>query len=198
MNGQALEEMTVKIQESIRQFFYRKDRFEILEDTTIWLSDTPEVPSIGWDAAYKRIITWAEVKDRNTGKIFYFFNTHFDHKGDIAKLESANLLNKKIVEITGETPAVVTGDLNFTPASKGYAILTKNNLVDAQKAAEVDNSGLNVTFNGFQEQLEEGNKIDYIFIKNDIEVIKHQIIYDTINGRFPSDHMPVIAEIIIN
>src|SRR3970282_1470342 len=62
--------------------FYKKNRFEVLEDTTIWLSETPEKPSLGWDAAYKRIITWAKLKDKETGKVFYLFNTHFDHKGE--------------------------------------------------------------------------------------------------------------------
>jgi endonuclease/exonuclease/phosphatase family metal-dependent hydrolase len=181
--------------------FYKKNRFEVLEDTTIWLSETPEKPSLGWDAAYKRIITWAKLKDKETGKVFYLFNTHFDHKGEMARLESADLLNDKVAEIADKTPAVITGDLNFTPDSKGYKILTggrRNYLFDTQKLAEVDSSGLNITFNGFGESLNNGNKIDYIFIKNEIEVKKHLIISDTINGRYPSDHMPVLAEIRIN
>ncbi|RPI70663.1 MAG: endonuclease/exonuclease/phosphatase family protein, partial [Ignavibacteriales bacterium] len=103
--------------------FFKKERFEILEDSTIWLSDTPEIPSIGWDAAFKRIITWAKIKDRITEKTFHHFNTHFDHKGEMAQLESANLLNDKVAEIAGKNPAVVTGDLNFTPDSKGYQLL---------------------------------------------------------------------------
>ncbi len=179
---------------------YRKDRFEILSDSTIWLSETPEVPSVGWDAALKRIITWAKIIDKNTSKIFYHFNTHFDHKGEMARLESANLLNDKVAEIAGKTPAFATGDLNFTPDSKAYQILIggrRNYLFDTQKSAEEDDSGENVSFNGFQEELKPGNKIDYIFTKNDIEVLKHKIIYDKINGRFPSDHMPVIAEVRI-
>lgn len=180
--------------------FYNKKRFEVLEDTTIWLSETPEVPSKSWDADYRRILTWAKVKDKETEKTFYHFNTHFDHKGEMAKLEMADILNDKVAEIAGKSPAIVTGDLNFKPDSKGYQILTggrRNYLFDTQKVAKVDNSGSNITFNAFDEFPEEGNKIDYIFIKNEIEVINHKIITDTFEGRYPSDHNPVIVEVLI-
>lgn len=179
---------------------YNKERFEVLEDSTIWLSETPEKPSKGWDAALNRIVTWAKFKDKVTNKTFYHFNTHFDHQGEMARLESANLLNDKVAEIADGTPALITGDLNFKPDSKGYKILTggrKNYLFDAQKISKVDSSGSNITFNDFGKSLEEGNKIDYIFIKNNIEVNKHQIVSDTFDGRYPSDHMPVFAEIKI-
>lgn len=180
--------------------FYNKNRFEIIEDSTIWLSDTPEVPSIGWDAAYKRVLTWAKIRDRFTGKTFYHFNTHLDHKGEIAKLEGANLVNDKVAEITVKEPAVVTGDFNFPPDYKAYQLLVggrRDYMFDAQKVAEKDSSGDNVTFNDFGEFVQKGNKIDYIFVKNDIEVKSHKIIYDKINGRYPSDHMPVVAEVVI-
>lgn len=180
---------------------FRKNRFEVIEHSTFWLSETPEKPSKGWDAAFKRIVTWGKFKDKKTGKIFYHFNTHFDHKGEMAKLESANLLNDKVAEIAGGTPALITGDFNFRPESRGYKIITggmRNFLLDTQSSEEMlKNPDANITFNGFGEFLEEGNKIDYIFIKNDVEVSRHQIIKDTFNGRFPSDHMPVLAEVRI-
>jgi endonuclease/exonuclease/phosphatase family metal-dependent hydrolase len=174
--------------------FYDKKRFEVLENSTFWLSDTPEKPSMGWDAATIRIVTWAKFKDKQTGKFFYHFNTHFDYKGVTAKLEEANLLNDRVAEIAGKTPAIITGDFNFKSDFGGYKILTggrKNYLFDTQKLAKVDSSGPNITYNDFGRSLEEGNKIDYIFIKNNIEVYKHQIIMDTFDGRYPSDHMPV-------
>ena len=176
--------------------FYNKKRFEVLEDSTFWLSETPDKPSIGWDAALKRVVTWAKLRDKITGKIFYHFNTHFDYKGVMARLESANLLNDRVAEVAGKTPAIVTGDFNFKSDFGGYEILTggrKNYLFDTQKIAKVDSSGSNITYNRFGQFLEEGNKIDYIFIKNNIEVDKHKIIMDTFDGRYPSDHMPVLA-----
>ena len=176
--------------------FYNKKRFEVLEDSTFWLSETPDKPSIGWDAALKRVVTWAKLRDKITGKIFYHFNTHFDYKGVMARLESANLLNDRVAEVAGKTPAIVTGDFNFKSDFGGYKILTggrKNYLFDTQKIAKVDSSGSNITYNRFGQFLEEGNKIDYIFIKNNIEVDKHKIIMDTFDGRYSSDHMPVLA-----
>ncbi|HSP87534.1 MAG TPA: endonuclease/exonuclease/phosphatase family protein [Ignavibacteriaceae bacterium] len=175
---------------------FNKKRFEVLEDTTIWLSDTPEKPSRGWDAAYNRVITWVKFKEIETGKAFYLFNTHFDHVGVMAQLESADLLNDKVAEIAGKTPAIVTGDFNFKSDSKGYKILTggrRNFLIDSQ----IEKENPNITFNDFGKYLEEGNKIDYIFIKNEIEILKHKIINDKFEGRFPSDHMPVLAELQI-
>ncbi len=174
--------------------FYNKERFEVLENSTFWLSDTPEKPSMGWDAAYIRIVTWAKFKDKETGKIFYYFNTHFDYKGIMARLEEANLLNDKVAEIAGKTPAIIAGDFNFKSDFGGYKILTggrKNYLFDTQKIAKIDSSGPNITYNDFGKSFEAGNKIDYIFIKNNIEVYKHQIIMDTFEGRYPSDHMPL-------
>jgi len=181
--------------------FYNKERFEALENSTFWLSDTPEKPSMGWDAATIRIVTWGKFRDIETGKIFYYFNTHFDYKGIMARLEEANLLNDKVAEIAGKTPAIIAGDFNFKSDFAGYKILTggrRNYLFDTQKLAKVDSSGENITFNDFGKSLEQGNKIDYIFIKNDIEVYKHQIITDTFDGRYPSDHMPVRVVLKIN
>ena len=174
--------------------FYDKKRFQALEDSTFWLSDTPYKPSMGWDAATIRIVTWAKLKDKLTGKIFYYFNTHFDYKGIMARLEEANLLNDKVADIAGKTPAIIGGDFNFKSDFGGYKILTcgrKNYLFDTQKLAKIDSSGSNITYNKFGQSLEKGNKIDYVFIKNNIEVYKHQIIMDTFDGRYPSDHMPV-------
>jgi endonuclease/exonuclease/phosphatase family metal-dependent hydrolase len=176
--------------------FYNKKRFEVLEDSTFWLSETPDKPSIGWDAALKRVVTWAKLRDKITGKIFYHFNTHFDYKGVMARLESANLLNDRVAGVAVKTPTIVTGDFNFKSDFGGYEILTggrKNYLFDTQKIAKVDSSGSNITYNRFGQFLEKGNKIDYIFIKNNIEVDKHKIIMDTFDGRYPSDYMPVLT-----
>jgi endonuclease/exonuclease/phosphatase family metal-dependent hydrolase len=180
---------------------YNKERLEVLEDSNFWLSESPEKPSKGWDAALNRIVTWAKFKDKVTDKVFYHFNTHFDHQGEMARLESANLLKNKVMEIAAENPAIITGDFNFKPDSKGYKILTgsmNNYLLDAQKISKHGHYGSNITFNDFGKSNEEGNKIDFIFIKNNIEVIQHGVISETFDGRFPSDHMPVLAEIRIN
>lgn len=101
--------------------FYRRDRFELLEESTFWLSEEPEViGSKGWDAAITRIVTWGKLRDRSTGKVFFHFNTHFDHRGVRAREESASLLLTKIKEIAGTTPVIVTGDFNSRESSEPY------------------------------------------------------------------------------
>lgn len=185
---------------------YRKTRFMSLESSTFWLSETPNVPSSGWDAAYPRIVTWVKLKDLKTGKIFFHFNTHFDHRGDTARKESARLLLNRINQTAGDLPVVVTGDFNFTESSDGYQLLTgkssgesersKSALRDTRYFSEHGHHGPTSTFNEFK-ALVPGMKIDYVFVKGSIRVIQHGVLSDTWDGRFPSDHLPVLAEIVI-
>jgi len=181
---------------------YRKSRFKSLESSTFWLSETPQVPSAGWDAALPRIVTWVKLHDLQTGKIFFHFNTHFDHRGVRARNESARLLLDQIRQIARDLPVVVTGDLNFTESSDGYQLLTRKNsekspaLRDARYLSEHGHHGPTSTFNEFK-ALIPGRKIDYVFVKGDIRVLQHGVLSDTWDGRFASDHLPVLAEIII-
>jgi endonuclease/exonuclease/phosphatase family metal-dependent hydrolase len=185
--------------------FYRKSRFYLLSNATFWLSETPEAPSKGWDAAYPRIVTWVKLKDRATGRVLFNFNTHFDHRGERAREESAKLLLQQIDKIAGSQRAVVTGDFNFTEDSVGYSILTGAGanprpslhlLRDARYLSENGHHGPTSTFNEFK-ALIPGQKIDYVLVRGKIRVQQHGALSDTWNGRFPSDHLPVLAEIII-
>ncbi|MCX6151338.1 MAG: endonuclease/exonuclease/phosphatase family protein [Ignavibacteriales bacterium] len=182
----------------------RKDRFKILTQSTFWLSETPDQPSKGWDAAFPRIVTWAKLLDSQTKKIFFLFNTHFDHMGEAAKKSSATLILKKISEIAPGFPVVVTGDFNSLKDSDPYKILTeskgkdsKHELFDSQFISQNGHYGGYVSFNGFQDTLEVNNKIDYIFVNKKINVYQHGIIGEKIDGRYPSDHMPVVADLYI-
>lgn len=191
--------------------FYRKARFRSLENATFWLSETPQVPSTGWDAALPRIVTWSKFQDLQTSKTFLVFNTHFDHRGERARTESARLLLARVNEMAGDLPVVVTGDLNFTESAEGYQILTGKNansptrknanttrsvLRDARYISERGHHGPTSTFNEFK-ALVPGKKIDYVFVKGPIRVLQHAALADTWDGRFPSDHLPVLAEMII-
>ncbi|HEX6732336.1 MAG TPA: endonuclease/exonuclease/phosphatase family protein [Pyrinomonadaceae bacterium] len=181
---------------------YRKGRFKDLESSTFWLSETPRVPSAGWDAAYPRIVTWVKFRDFQTGKIFFHFNTHFDHRGVRARNESSRLLLDQIRQIARDLPVVVTGDFNFTESSDGYQLLTGKNfekpsaLRDARYFSEQVHHGPTSTFNEFK-AIVPGKKIDYVFVKGRIRVLQHGVLSDTWDGRFASDHLPVLAEIII-
>jgi endonuclease/exonuclease/phosphatase family metal-dependent hydrolase len=93
--------------------FFKKQRFELLGSGNFWLSETPDsAGTLGWDAACVRIVTWAKFRERNSSSEFVVFNTHFDHEGDTARLNSAMLLKEKIAAIAGDQPVIVTGDFN--------------------------------------------------------------------------------------
>lgn len=182
--------------------FYRKTRFKVLEWDAFWLSETPDIPSKGWDAALNRIVTWGAMEDRHSGKRFYIFNTHFDHMGETARQESAVLLLNKVESIAGPAPAVITGDFNFTSTSDPYQILTDASdpwhIRDALQVSERPHYGPVSTFGGgFDEACKDGEKIDYIYVKNQVRVIRHGILTDSWAGICPSDHMPVFSEITI-
>ncbi|MFC1502404.1 endonuclease/exonuclease/phosphatase family protein [bacterium] len=183
--------------------FYRKDRIRALKNSTFWLSQVPDQPGIkGWDAACTRIVTWGYFQDIITGNSFYLFNTHFDHIGEKAKIESARLILKKVREIAGDASIVLTGDFNSTENDSTYIILTRNSgdyppFTDTYKAPEVHRYGGTQTFTGFQEELRPDLRIDYIFVQNVKQVFCSGILYDRWDGTFISDHNPVAAQILI-
>ena len=182
---------------------YRRDRLEVLAESTFWLSETPEVAgSQGWDAALPRIVTWGKLRDRRAGAVFHLFNTHLDHRGEAARRESARLLLRKVAEIAGpDGPVVVTGDFNATPDSEPYRILTtgegaRGALVDAMHASSCPHHGPTSSWNGFK-AIEPGRRIDFILVRPPVAVLQHGILSDTFDGRFPSDHLPVMAEVTV-
>ena len=104
--------------------FYKTGDFKVLEADTFWLSQTPDMVSTGWDAALPRICTYALMKEKKSGKKFWFFNTHFDHIGVAARQESAKLIFDKITEINSDTlPVILTGDFNLEPDSEAIQFL---------------------------------------------------------------------------
>ena len=169
-------------------------RFTINDYGTFWLSETPNIPSLGWDANYKRIATWAIVKSVESDESLFVVNTHFDHQGEIARKASAKLLMEKIQLLNKKLPIVLTGDFNFSKESECYSFIDNYGLVeDAYKISE-NVYGTDVTFNGFEDDLTNKSKIDFIFVSSKINVIHHAIIGDKFNGVYPSDHMPVIMD----
>ena len=182
--------------------YYRSERFELLDNDTFWLSETPNEPgSVGWDAALPRIVTWAKLYDNNNEHSFFVFNTHFDHRGNEARENSSRFLLKKIDEIADESPVIVMGDLNALENDDPYKILTEVDrgpvqikLLDGFYHSEEGHVGPNSTWNGFNEIVPD-RRIDFIFANPQFTVVKHRILTDTRDGRFPSDHLPVQAEV---
>ncbi|AYN66692.1 endonuclease/exonuclease/phosphatase family protein [Euzebyella marina] len=179
--------------------FYRKEIFELLESDTFWLSETPEkTNSKGWDAALPRIVTWVKLRHKANGHEFYFFNTHFDHRGEKAQFESAKLLRKQIAKIAGDIPFLVTGDFNIPPSNGAYKELVDTNtgaigINDTHEVAQ-KTYGPTYTFNGFAlEPDQTRERIDYIFCSDKVEVKKHHTLDGQRGGDFISDHFPIMA-----
>lgn len=180
--------------------FFRDNMFDFLDGQTFWLSETPRMPgSMGWDAACTRVVSWVKLRHQASGGILFHFNTHFDHMGDTARLESAGLLLEMIHTIAGESPVIVTGDFNLKESEAPYHILTDTTLAfyitNTQYLTDKP-SGPDYTYIGFDFIGEPGEIIDYIFVRNMKEVLFHQIITDNDNGIYPSDHLPVMIKLV--
>ena len=185
-----------KIKGEFCAIYFDTTRYKIRNNSTFWLSETPDVVSVGWDAALERICTYGLFEDKISGEEFWVFNTHFDHLGVIARKKSSALILKKIKEInTQSLPVILMGDFNSVPDSDPIKIL-KNDLIDALQISLMNLEGPQGTFNGFDMMLPIDNRIDYIFTKN-VKVLSYRHIDDRLNNnRHISDHLPVMIEIL--
>src|SRR5699024_8831091 len=163
-------------------------------NSTIWLSKTPNIPSKSWDAALPRILTWAEFELKSTGRHLFVFNTHFDHVGDTARMESAKIIVESIQNIAGDKPVVLTGDFNITDDSEPYRLLNSSFLTDAYTETILPPVGPVFTFNGFSvADTSNQKRIDYLFTNDQINVLKYAVIAAFKNGYYPSDHLPALT-----
>jgi endonuclease/exonuclease/phosphatase family metal-dependent hydrolase len=182
--------------------FFRKERFDLIRTITFWLSETPEVPgSMGWGASLPRIVTWMELSDKNTHEHFFYFNTHFAHDSDSARIMSSKILLEQVTKISDGFPFIITGDFNMQPNSTGYSILTGPAesvpaLKDTYAISEKRPWGPSYTFNGFSDKPGTG-RIDYIFVKNGMRALEHRTLIKKEHGVFISDHWPVEAAVLL-
>ena len=175
--------------------FFKKDRFKLLDKGDFWLSETPDKPSLGWDATCcNRIASWVYLQDLDTKKKFYFFNVHYDHQGVQARKESSKLILRKIKEIAGKEPVILTGDFNGDHASEWYQTLANSDLLKDTYKEVAHPYANNASFNGFKQQSDRNEIIDHIFVTDDFKVNKWGILTDTYHGKFPSDHFPILVE----
>ena len=177
--------------------FYRRDRFQLLDSGEFWLSENPDqIGSKSWDAALPRIATWVKFRDRESKQEFIHLNTHFDHRGEVARARSAELILDRLKTLSGNMPAVVTGDFNVPPESEAYATMTSM-LVDSKLESVSEPHGPEGTFGGFTVKVDDtGDRIDYVFVAEGTKVLRYAALSDQWDGRYPSDHLPVLAEII--
>lgn len=196
--------------------FYRTDLFTLVDHGDFWLSETPEKPSIGWDAVLPRICSWARLRHNPTGKKFLFFNLHMDHIGKQARVESALLVQQKMNEFGSELPTFLTGDFNVDQTHQSYtALTTSGKLKDSYCTAKLVYA-LNGTFNDYSTNDYSTSRIDHIFVSPNVKVDKYGVLTDTyrtpVDGaearqpgsapeeisliphvaRTPSDHFPVM------
>jgi len=180
--------------------FYRSGRFIKEDGGNFWLSQEPwQAGTLGWDAACVRICTWLKLTDKRTHRTFYVFNTHFDHIGVLARRNSAKLIREKINEIANTAPVILCGDFNCTNQDESYKTLTAKetiglNLSDAGTLSMAKPYGSRYSYNAFQDSVQQGI-IDFIFVSDKIDVLRHGVISERWDGCYPSDHFPVLAEI---
>lgn len=177
--------------------YYKKDRFELVNKGDFWLSETPEKPSLGWDAPSNiRICTWIQLKDKTSKKSFFIFNAHYDHRGMLARKESSLLILKKIAEIAKEQPVILMGDFNGDHNSEWYKSLAKSDLLEDTYHMVSAPYALNGSSNGFRtgEKFPVNNTIiDHVFVTKHFKGHKWGILTDTYVGKFPSDHFPILT-----
>jgi len=177
--------------------FFKTAVFELLEFTTLWLSEIPDQPgSVGWDAALPRIATSVHLRIRGTDHDLQVINTHFDHRGAQARLQSARLLIEYVRAF--DRPVVLVGDLNATPDTDVLSVFTEGELLyDTRSASQSPPDRPFGTFSGFLErdQLNDAPRIDYILVSNDWKVNSYEAVVSIQDGRYVSDHLPVRSQL---
>jgi endonuclease/exonuclease/phosphatase family metal-dependent hydrolase len=183
--------------------FFRKEKFDMVRNITFWLSNSPELAgSLGWGASLPRIVTWMELVDKNSHQHFFFFNTHFAHDSDSARLMSSKILLKEVNKIAEGYPFIISGDFNMPPTSTGYTILTGPDesvplIRDSYVITEGRPTGPVYTFNGFSDKAKTA-RVDYIFVRNGMKVLEYKTVVKKKNGIYISDHWPVEAVVSID
>ena len=202
--------------------FYKPDRLRLLDQGNFWLSETPDRPGLGWDAACVRVCTWGRFAGQTAtdDEAFYFFNLHMDHVGVVARREGAKLIVRKIREIAQGAHVIVTGDFNVDQKDEIYSIFTESGLLKDSYLATRLRFAENGTFNSFDTELYTDSRIDHIFVSPDTEVEAYgvltnsywvpndasaaklkghdapqQIDFSKYTRRQPSDHYPVFVRL---
>jgi endonuclease/exonuclease/phosphatase family metal-dependent hydrolase len=179
---------------------YNRLRFECLDSGFFFLSETPELPTVGWDADCVHLCQWIKLHDRHTLKDFYYFNTHFSWCGTEARKQSVQLILHQIRLITQDLPVFLSGDLNAPPTETDtYQPLTAE-LSDSRILSESDPEGYVGTFNNWEAlpwNFTEKRRIDYIFVRY-AEVVGYQALNEQfVDDCWPSDHFPILISVVL-
>ncbi|NLP48835.1 MAG: endonuclease/exonuclease/phosphatase family protein [Clostridiales bacterium] len=177
--------------------FYLKDKYELLDSGTFWLSETPQKISRGWDGEFARVCSWVLLENKKTGETYAHLNTHLDHRGPIAREKSIDLILDK-AESFGPIPVVITGDFNFRENSSLYKAMTADAFADTKFLAP--DTMHSPTYHNFKPPEEQNPDIviDFIFVSKNIQALKYKVITEGINGRPVSDHYPLYSDLLLN
>ncbi len=178
--------------------FYNTNKFKLLKEGTFWLSETPDTVGMGWDAVCNRTCTYLLLEAQQSQQKYWVFNTHFDHRGKVARRNASSLILKKIKQLnTANLPVILMGDFNVEPTDPVYTILT-DGLADTKMVSQFPAFGNEGTFNGFKFQQPLTRRIDYIFADtNQVNILKYATLSDSKDCRYPSDHLPVFVEVSV-
>ena len=181
---------------AVDTIFYRKDRFELVAQGGYWMSETPHIPgSSSWDSACVRLANWVRLKDRNNGLEFRFVNTHLDHRSQPAVEGQARIINEDAAVYAPTYPQLLTGDMNANATNPGIQAFMEAGWVDTYAEIHEELDPCN-TFHKFRGDQHDGKlgKIDWVFCRGNVDVEGAEIVKDSQDGRFPSDHFFIIAD----
>ena len=173
--------------------FYLKDKYEVVDSDTFWLSETPDKPSFGWDAACRRVCTWVQLKDKETGKQYVHMNTHFDHVGISARKNSVEMIIDKAKTFT-DIPVVFTADMNVVQGSTNYNQFVDSGYFRDTKFAAPDSMNY-CTYHDTKPDMHKDDVIDYVMINDGFDALTYRVVTEGVDGRFVSDHYPIYADI---
>lgn len=169
-----------KTQGEYEAIFYKRACLRLLDQGHFWLSDTPDKPGLGWDAACVRICSWGKFAKMTAtdDEAFFFFNLHMDHVGVVARREAAKLIVAKIREIAHDAPVIVTGDFNVDQTNEIYSIFVESGILkDSYQAARL-RFAENGTFNSFNVDLYTSSRIDHVFVSPGTQVDAYAVMTD--------------------
>lgn len=175
---------------------YNNKKYKPVQQSTFWLSQTPDKVSMGWNAVCNRVCTYGLFEHIKTKKKLWVFNTHFDHVGDTARIESAKLIMERIKELTAKQnyPVVFTGDFNSQPSDAPVQYISKH-LNNTRMISAMAPYGPAATWNAFKFGEVPKGWIDHVFVSKSISVQKYAVLTDSYDKKYPSDHFPVLVHI---
>lgn len=175
--------------------FYLKDKYNVVDSGTFWLSETPDEVSFGWDAACRRVCTWVVLEDKTTGQKYAHLNSHFDHVGIEARKNSVELIINKAKEFE-DIPVVFTADMNVRQDGDNYNQFVESGVLKDTKFIAPDTMDY-CTYHDTKPTQHDGDIIDYVMINDKFDATVYKVVTEGIDGRYVSDHYPIYADLII-